>query len=185
MANTISILSYANTFGDLIVNTNELAQEIDNLGKGNYTKDTGLLTLNGSGYGLQVSNNALFSGNVVISGTGTALQVSHDAIFSGNVTILGNTTIGLQEIDFGDIQSNTIHANVATIQTMNVVNDLGVTGNTYITGNLTVTGNTNLTIENVSLDEAVTGNLTVNGTLSGAGVGALLGEALAFSVALG
>ena len=66
MANTVSILSYANTFGDWVINTNQLANEIDTLGKGNYTKDTGLLTINSPGTGLQVSNNSLFTGNVLI-----------------------------------------------------------------------------------------------------------------------
>jgi len=228
MANTVSILSYANTFGNWLTTTNQLANEVNTLGSGNYTKDRGLLVLNGSGTGLQVSNNALFTSNVNITGAGQALQVTNDAIISGNLTVLGNTTINLNEIVFQDFTSNTLHTNVASLvtgnvtfdlgvsgnvyanqvitvggitantvtintisiaSTANVGGDLGVTGNTYIHGNLTVTGNTNLTIENVSMDEMITGNLAVNGTLSGNGVTLLesniLSAALALSVALG
>jgi hypothetical protein len=228
MANTVSILSYANTFGNWLTTTNELANEINTLGSGNYTKDTGLLVLNGAGTGLQVSNNALFTSNVIITGAGQALQVTNDAIISGNLTVLGNTTISLNELVFNDITSNTLHSNIASLLTANVINDLGVTGNlyasqiitlggitantvtintistastanvggdlgvtgnTYIHGNLTVTGNTNLTIENVSMNEIVAGNLVVNGTISGNGATLLqsdiLSAALALSVALG
>jgi len=172
MANNVTLLSYANTFGDWVINTNQLAQEIDNLGKGNYTKDTGLLVINSSGTGLQVSNNSLFTGNVVISGVGQALQVTHDAVISGNLTVVGNTTFSGYEIDLSDITSNTMHANAATF------------GTATINGDLTVAGNTN-----INLTEIVTGNLTVNGTLSGNGFAnlqnSILGSALALSIALG
>jgi len=133
MANLVSLLSYSNTFGDLVLTLNQLAQEVDNLGKYNYTKDTGLLTINAPGTGLQVSNNSLFAGNVVISGAGQSLQVTKDAIISGNLTVLGNTTIGISEIDLGNITSNTLNANTATFGTLNVSNTLTVTGNTTIT----------------------------------------------------
>jgi hypothetical protein len=133
MANLVSLLSYSNTFGDLVLTMNQLAQEIDNLGKYNYTKDTGLLTLNSPGTGLQVSNNSLFTGNVVISGSGQALQVSRDAIISGNLTVSGNTTINLNEVAIGNISSNTTYANSASFLTLNATNALSVTGNTTLT----------------------------------------------------
>jgi hypothetical protein len=184
MANTVSILSYANTFGDWVVTTNQIVQEIDNLGKSNYTKDTGLLTINSPGTGFAVSNNSLFSGNVVISGVGQALQVAHDAIISGNLTVMGNTTIGISEIDLGDITSNTLHANVATFGILNVNNDA------VVTGNLTVYGNTS-----INLNEVVVGSLTANQLLGNAntiifqgitdGANSAIATALAFSIALG
>jgi hypothetical protein len=144
MANTVQVLSYANTFADWVVITDSLVTEVNTLGKGNYTKDTGLLTLAGSGTGLQVSNNALVQGNLVIQGTGTALQVSHDAIISGNLTVLGNTIFEGFEIEWNDITANTIHANTVTVNTAitgtNAV--LNVSNNMVIAGNLTVQGNT-------------------------------------------
>jgi len=172
MANNVSLLSYANTFGDWVINTNQLANEIDTIGKGNYTKDTGLLTINSPGTGLQVSNNSLFTGNVLITGAGQALQVTHDAIISGTLVVVGNTTFSGYEIDLADISSNTMHANVVTFGTATITGDLSVQGNTSI-----------------NLQEIVTGNLTVNGTLSGNGVAnlqaSILGSALALSIALG
>ena len=46
MANTVSILSYANTFSDWLVKTNALAVENNNLAANNYIKSTGTLYLN-------------------------------------------------------------------------------------------------------------------------------------------
>ena len=62
MANTVSILSYANTFGDWVVTTNGLARENNNLAANNYTKGTGTLFLNDPSLGLQVANNAIIGG---------------------------------------------------------------------------------------------------------------------------
>ena len=177
MSNTVSILSYANTFGDWVINTNEAAIEINTLGKGTYTKDTGILVLNGAGTGLQVSNNSLFTGIVSITGTGQALQVTHDAIIGGDLTVSGNTNITLNEIVVGDVSSNTIHSKKATIGKISL-------GDTTITGNLTISGN-----NNVNLNEVVTGNLTVSGTVQGKAfqdlANNILSSALALSVALG
>jgi hypothetical protein len=184
MANTVSLLSYANTFGDWVQTTNQLVGEVDNLGKGNYTKDSGLLTINSPGTGLQVSNNALFTGNVLITGAGQSLQVTHDTIISGNLTVLGNTTIAINELSFGDISSNTIHANVATLGSITISTDAN------ITGNLTVGGNTT-----INLNEVVSGNLSANQLLGNANTkiyqgiadsaNAAIATALAFSIALG
>ena len=204
MANTVQVLSYANTFGDWIVVTDSLVTEVNNLSKGNYTKDAGLLTLAGSGTGLQVSNNALIQGNLVIQGTGTALSVTHDAIISGNLVVLGNTTFSGYEIDMQDITSNTIHANTATINValrgtnslLNVTTDLVATGNILlyqsanILGNLTVQGNTN-----INLNEVVVGSITANAIYGQANTqinqqisdsaNSTTAAALAFSIALG
>jgi hypothetical protein len=168
MANTLPVISYANTFGDWVVVTDNLVNEVNTLGKGNYTKDAGLLTLAGSGTGLQVANNSVFQGNVLITGSGTALQVAHDAIISGNLTVVGNTTIQGFEIEFQDIQTNTIHANTATLnqtlyvgQSADIGQSLAVGTDATISGNLTVLGTTN-----ISLDEIVAGNVTSNAVYS-------------------
>ena len=41
MANTVSILSYANTFGDWVVTTNSLVKENNDFAANNYIKPTG------------------------------------------------------------------------------------------------------------------------------------------------
>lgn len=86
MANTVSVLSYANTFGDWMINTNDIANELNRLSKGTYTME-GTLVLNGTGTGLQVSNTALFTGNVLITKTGTPLQVTHSASIGANLSV--------------------------------------------------------------------------------------------------
>jgi hypothetical protein len=174
MANTVTALSYANTFGDWVITTNNLATEINTLGKSNYTKDAGLFNIN-SPQGLQVSNTALFTSGVSITGSGTPLTVTNSASIGGSLSV---TNI---------ITASNVVTNNATINNIN--SNLTVNGSTVITGNLTVAGNTNLTFENVAMDEAVTGNLVVNGTISGNGATALatsiLSNALALSIALG
>jgi hypothetical protein len=70
MANTVSSLSYANTFGDWVVVTNALAKENNDCAANNFTKPTGTLYLNGPTLGLQVANNAIVAGQLQVQGTG-------------------------------------------------------------------------------------------------------------------
>lgn len=115
MANTFTQLSYANTFGDWVITTNYHSTELNTIGRGNYTKDTGLLTLTNPGIALQVANNSLFQGNVVITGAGQALQVSKDVYIGGNLWVGGNTTISLDEIILDEVYVNGIISNTANI----------------------------------------------------------------------
>ena len=92
MANTVTILSYANTFGEWMVNTNELANELNDLASGTYTKNTGLLVLNSPDVSVQVSNTALFTGDISLTGPGTSLTVANSAQFGVNVTVTDTTT---------------------------------------------------------------------------------------------
>ena len=92
MANTVTILSYANTFGEWMVNTNELAKEVNDLAAGTYTKNTGLLVLNSSNTSLQVSNTAIFTGNIRLTGSGTVLTTTNDIQVGRNINIVNTTT---------------------------------------------------------------------------------------------
>jgi hypothetical protein len=92
MANTVTILSYANTFGEWMVNTNELAKEVNDLAAGIYTKNTGLLVLNSPGTSLQVSNTALFTGNIRLTGSGTVLTTTNDIQVGRNINIVNTVT---------------------------------------------------------------------------------------------
>jgi len=85
MANTVNILSYNNTFGDLVAQQNLAANELNTLGANNYTKNTGTLYLAGFGTGLSVTNTAIL-GTVVVSNTTTAFG---DITASANVYIYG------------------------------------------------------------------------------------------------
>lgn len=92
MANTVTILSYANTFGEWMVNTNQLAREVNDLAAGTYTKNTGLLVLNSSNTSLQVSNTALFTGNIRLTGSGTVLTTTNDIQVGRNINIVNTVT---------------------------------------------------------------------------------------------
>ena len=92
MANTVTILSYANTFGEWMVNTNELAKEVNDLAAGTYTKNTGLLVLNSPGTSLQVSNSAIFTGNIRLTGSGTVLTTTNDIQVGRNINITNTVT---------------------------------------------------------------------------------------------
>jgi hypothetical protein len=108
MANTVPILNFTNTFGDLLSQQNRAAVELNTLGANNYTKDSGTLILNGAGTGLSVTSAAILGStivanttsligdvtalaNVFINGTGFALDVANNANIRRN-TITNNLT---------------------------------------------------------------------------------------------
>jgi bifunctional N-acetylglucosamine-1-phosphate-uridyltransferase/glucosamine-1-phosphate-acetyltransferase GlmU-like protein len=175
MANTITQLSYANTFGDWVVTTNQAANELNGLGFGNWTKNEGLMSINGSG--LQVANNTTLSSNVYITGPGTSLQVSHDAVISGNLTVQGNMNIALDEIVMDEIIGNSVVANTGTIISFSSSNatftgvtagnttinyDLSVGRNVHIVGDLQVDGNTSISLNEIVGANFVTDDLVAN-----------------------
>ena len=189
MANTFNQLSYANTFGDWVITTNYHSTELNSIGKGNYTKDTGLLNIVSPGIGLQVANNSLFQGNVVITGAGNALQVSKDVYIGGNLWVGGNTTITLDEIILDEVYVNGIISNTANIIVLSsnvittnvsistpllnasVANVSNLVSNSILNRNWlisnTITANTSVTTNTITtVDETVSNTLTVN-TLSG------------------
>lgn len=95
MANTVSLLGYTNTFGDMMVKINALAKENNDLAANNYVKSTGTLFLNSSTLGLQVQTNAIIYGglqsnNLTLTST-TAGQILIGGGVSGNVKSLANT----------------------------------------------------------------------------------------------
>jgi hypothetical protein len=111
MANTVTSLSYANTFGDWVVTTNALVRENNNLASNNYFKNSGTLYLNSGSLGLQVANNAVVAGQLAVTGLGSSvyiqngltvggptnmsgqLTVANNAVFSGQVSVGGNFVI--------------------------------------------------------------------------------------------
>jgi hypothetical protein len=128
MANTVNILSYNNTFGDLVAQQNLAANELNTLGANNYTKNTGTLYLAGSGTGLSVTNTAIIgtsvvsgttsafgdvtaSANVFVIGLNYALQVSNSAIIAKTTltdSLVANTNIRTNFALANTITSNTI-----------------------------------------------------------------------------
>jgi len=140
MANTVSYLSFANTFGDWVVVTNALARENNDLASNNYTKPTGTLFLNSPTLGLQVANNAIVAGQLQVQGTGSGAYVQNNLRVDGQVTFQ-NTTLGLTNT--GD---------------MVVGGSLSVGGNFIITGS-TINSSNNLTL---NANNVVGSNTTFN-----------------------
>ena len=144
MANNVSILNYANTFGDLLVQQNVVARELNNLGANTYTKNSGTLYLNGSGTGLSVTNTAVL-GAAIIS---TTVAVAGDSSLYGNVFVTGSNyplQVANNAVISKTIVTDTVNAN--TVVKATTLNSTGTTyannivsNNSITTVNLTATG---------------------------------------------
>jgi len=148
MANTVNILSYNNTFGDLITQQNKAAVELNDIGANNYTKNTGTLILSGSGVGLTVSNTAVLgativsgntsllgdvtvAANIAITGTGFAFTVSNNAVIAKTLitdSITANSLVRTAIIN----ASGTAFVNGITANTLIRTSTLNSNGPAYL-----------------------------------------------------
>ncbi len=111
MANTVSSLSYANTFGDWMVATNNLVTENNILAKENYIKDSGTLFLS------ENSQTALQSnGNVIIQKVFSVTGIGSSASIQNNLDVQGQGYFSNADLS------------IATTGTANVGNVLHVLG---------------------------------------------------------
>jgi hypothetical protein len=109
MSNQVVPLGYANTFGDWVVTTNKVLAETNDIGANNYIKDSGTFTINSSGTGLLVKNDAIVQGAFSVAGTGSSATVQNDLtvqrqlylsntgtslLANGTANILGNLLVG-------------------------------------------------------------------------------------------
>jgi hypothetical protein len=193
MANTVNILSFNNTFGDLVAQQNKAAVEINNISANNYTKESGTLILAGSGTGLSVSNTAvlgtaIISGNtnllgavtavanVILSGSGFGLSVSNNAVIAKTLitdTITSNTLIRTATFN----ASGSIFVNDVTANTIIRSQTLNATGATYtdaVVANTVISapifnGSTSGTFNNITSNNTVsTQNVIASGIISAA-----------------
>jgi len=182
MANTVPILNFTNTFGDLLSQQNRAAVELNTLGANNYTKDSGTLILNGAGTGLSVTGAAILGStivantssligdvtalaNVFINGAGFALDVANNANIRKNTitdTLLANTIIRTTTVNAsGNVFANDITSN-NSIRAVSVVSSGNTTvnalrSNTSILGaSLNITGQalTNALQANTSIESS-------------------------------
>jgi len=163
LANTVSILSYANTFGDWVVTTNSLVRENNDFAANNYIKPSGTLYLNAPILGLQVANNAVIAGGLQVQGVGSSAYIQNQLTVGGlgaiangsfsNVGIYGtgtslavsnNATIGGSLITGGQITANS----------------LSLVLNGSVAGNVTVAGF--VSAQSLSITGAGTGYLNTN-----------------------
>jgi hypothetical protein len=136
MANTVTLLSYANTFGDWVVTTNALAKENNDIAANNYVKPTGTLYLNDPTLGLQVANNAIIAGQLQVTGVGSSAYVQNNLRVDGQ-TYLQNTTLSLVALGQANIGGPLLALSSGT--------GLAVSNNTTIGGFLRVSGNSSIT----------------------------------------
>jgi hypothetical protein len=159
MANTVSIISYGNTFGELVTVQNALARENNALAANNYTKDTGTLFLNDPGLGLQVANNVIIEGGLDASygNFETNLRVQ-------NQLYLTNTSIGLtnygQANVYGLLFANASGNSIVATNNITVGGNTFITGNVYSSNNIFVSGRASIGGSTV-----ITGSVNVANTL--------------------
>lgn len=156
MANTVSLISYNNTFGDWVVATNSLIKENNDLSSNNYVKGSGTLFLNAPTLGLQIANNAIIGGQLQVQGAGSGVYVQRNMRLDGTLS-LSNTTLSLNSgpvvivgtlstsntATFGasvEVTGNTTSSNVVVDKTVTatdlyLANTMSA-GNTILTGNL-------------------------------------------------
>jgi len=91
-ANTFNGLSYANTFGDWVVATNNLLNQNNDLAANNFYKGTGTMYLQDGSLGLQVSNNAIIGGQLQSTGIGSSASIQNNLTVGGQVYFSNTTT---------------------------------------------------------------------------------------------
>jgi hypothetical protein len=183
MANIVSILSYTNTFGDLLSQQNRVAVELNNLAANNYTKDSGTLVINSANTGLTVTGGTILGSgivantfsvggdvtalaNVFLNGAGTTLTVSNNAnilkIAQAN-TILANTIAGVgATLNIGPSILSITSPTLTATNTTATFNTLATTGSLQVGGNFVLTGSTVYATNNFTVGAglAVPGNGT-------------------------
>jgi len=170
MANTVSTISYANTFGQWMVATDALIGENNILATGDYNKTSGTLYLNET-----TKNSLQANGNIIVQKQLLVQGVASSATIDNNLTVAGqiyfsNTTLGLTNSGQANINGLLIAQGPGL--------GLYVSNNTYIGGNTTIQFNTitnniqaNSTVNtaNASITGTVyTNNLTANARIMGA-----------------
>jgi len=177
MANTVSILSYANTFGDWMVTTNLLAVQNNNLAANAYTKSTGTLYLNDPSLGLQVANTAIFAGQVQVQGVGSSLYVQNNLTSNGQV-LFSNPSLSLTTYGQANIGGPllVLGANTGLTVANNASIGNKLTSNNIISNYLSVGTSANIPYLSVSnsasivsltvTNEVVTQNITANNSIN-------------------
>ena len=175
MANTVTSLNYANTFGHWLTATSALIAENNTLAKDNYVKDSGTIYLSeGTLTALQSNGNVIIQKSLSVQGVGSSATVQNDLTVErqGRFT---NTELSLVASGSANI------ANVLNVlgsgNGLRVANNARVGGDLYVGGNLdlnilearqkvntetlSVTG-TSYTSKLQSNNQVVTGVLTAN-----------------------
>jgi hypothetical protein len=189
MANTISTLSYANTFGDWVVATNFLINQNNQASTNSFTKAAGTYYFNDPSLGLSVANNAIIGGGLQVVGTGsfatiqngltagqgtftntgTSLTVTGSSVFSNTMFANGNT--GLAVANSATVGTNFTVGGATSLNTLTVSNGASFLGTTTYNGSLIVGGATAYNYNTGQWNISITGtsgnaNTVTNGIYS-------------------
>ena len=155
MANTVTTLNYANTFGDWLVATDALISENNILATGDYTKPSGTLFLNETTQNALIANGSVVvQKQLLVQGSGSSTTMDKNLTVGGQVYFT-NTTLGLT------------HTGQANLNGLVLVQGPGigiqVSNSAYVGGNTTIQYNTitNTIQANASVN---TSNLSVTRT---------------------
>jgi hypothetical protein len=163
MANTISNISLANTFGEWVSTTVQTVNELNFIGNSDWRKPTGTIYLESNGTSLDVANNTFFRGGVTIIGTNSSLTVHKNQAVHGTL-FLTNTDVGANP--------NKLIFSANGVANVNYVNIIGtglaanVSNNMSIGGTLTIGGNTTISQDLVVSDDITSDNQTINFNLN-------------------
>jgi hypothetical protein len=143
MANTVNLLSYANTFGEQMVTISALAQENNTLAKGNYFKDAGTLILQDPTSSLRVDGPATYFSSLEVTGVGSYVTVQRN-LTVGHQVYFTNTTLGLTNSGQANIGGPlyALSSNNSIIASNNILvfGNANVVSNSVVGGTITVTG---------------------------------------------
>ena len=169
MANTVSLLSYANTFGDWVVTTNALVRENNNLASNNYLKSTGTLVVSDPSESLRANGPVNLYNTFQVLGIGSSAYIQNNLRTDAQV-YFQNTTLGL--VNSGELISNGKISAFGSNIGLNVANNATIGGYLRVTGNSTFTGasvlGSTLSVAGattLSSTLGVTSSATVGGTL--------------------
>lgn len=159
MANLVSIISTANTFFEWVAVTVNLARENNTLAKQDYTKDTGVLILNGTP-SIRANGKATFYNTIESTGPGSNVYVDN-TLTVGGLTSLLNTEFSLVTGGKANIQGPLFatgpNTGLSVSNTANIGASLNVIGPTTLDNVLTVTGDSEFK-SNVLIRYNVTAN---------------------------
>ena len=134
MANTVTTLSYANTFGHWLTATSALIAENNVLAKDNYVKDSGTIYLSeGTLNALQSNGNVIVQKVLSVQGVGSSATIQNDLTVQRQ-GLFTNTGLSLSTSGSANI------ANVLNVLGsgfgLKVANNASVGGDLYVSGDL-------------------------------------------------
>ena len=157
-AQVFPILSYANTFADLMVATNGLVQQNNDLAANNFTKPSGTLYLGDSSLGLQVNTAAIVAGAFQVQGTGSSAYVQNQ-LRVGGLGYFTNTSTSI--FANGQIQAYGSGTGLSVANNATVSGTL-TSGTSIVNGNETVSGTFTASANGTANNFAVTNYLNTN-----------------------